>query len=86
MLYEVITFASDLGGEKFMDIACRYGEFHPQAVVLVTTVRALKMHGGLPKAELKEDVITSYSIHYTKLYEHPANGRAVVSSDNRSFG
>ncbi|HOC82589.1 MAG TPA: formate--tetrahydrofolate ligase, partial [Synergistales bacterium] len=38
-------FASDLGGEKFFDIVCRYGEFSPRCVVLVTSVRALKMHG-----------------------------------------
>jgi formate--tetrahydrofolate ligase len=48
-------FASDLGGEKFMDIACRYGGFHPSAVVLVTTVRALKLHGGVPKDVLREE-------------------------------
>ena len=45
-------FASDLGAEKFMDIACRYGQFSPSAVVLVTTVRALKLHGGAPKDQL----------------------------------
>ncbi|HOU31962.1 MAG TPA: formate--tetrahydrofolate ligase [Synergistaceae bacterium] len=45
-------FASDLGAEKFMDIACLYGRFSPSAVVLVTTVRALKLHGGAPKDQL----------------------------------
>ena len=50
-------FASDLGAEKFMDIVCRKAGFSPSAVVLVTTVRALKMHGGVPKDELgKENV------------------------------
>ena len=39
-------FASDLGAEKFMDIACRVGEMKPDAVVMVATIRALKMHGG----------------------------------------
>lgn len=48
-------FASDLGGEKFMDIVCRYGDFHPSAVVIVTSLRALKMHGGVPKDQLKEE-------------------------------
>ncbi len=41
-------FAADLGAEKFMDIICRYGGFAPSAVVITCTMRALKMHGGLP--------------------------------------
>jgi formyltetrahydrofolate synthetase len=41
-------FAADLGSEKFMDIICRYGGFAPSAVVITCTIRALKMHGGLP--------------------------------------
>jgi formate--tetrahydrofolate ligase len=41
-------FAADLGAEKFMNIICRYGGFAPSAVVITCTVRALKMHGGLP--------------------------------------
>jgi formate--tetrahydrofolate ligase len=41
-------FAADLGSEKFMDIICRYGGFAPSAVVITCTMRALKMHGGLP--------------------------------------
>jgi formate--tetrahydrofolate ligase len=45
-------FASDLGAEKFLDIVSRHAGFHPDAVVLVTTVRALKMHGGVAKDEL----------------------------------
>ena len=46
-------FGSDLGAEKFMNIKARIGEFSPDAVVVVTTIRALKMHGGVPKDELK---------------------------------
>lgn len=46
-------FGSDLGAEKFMNIKARIGEFSPDAVVVVTTIRALKMHGGMPKDELK---------------------------------
>ena len=46
-------FGCDLGAEKFFDIVCRYGGFAPSAVVLVATVRALKMHGGKALAELK---------------------------------
>ena len=45
-------FAADLGAEKFLDIKCRFAGIHPDAVVIVATVRALKMHGGMPKAEL----------------------------------
>src|SRR5665648_881406 len=41
-------FAADLGSEKFMDIICRYGGFEPSVVVITATMRALKMHGGLP--------------------------------------
>ena len=45
-------FGSDLGAEKFMDIKARQGDFKPDAVVIVATVRALKMHGGVPKTDL----------------------------------
>ena len=45
-------FGADLGAEKFLDIKCRFAGIHPDAVVIVATVRALKMHGGLAKTEL----------------------------------
>lgn len=45
-------FGADLGAEKFFDIKCRYAGLKPDAVVLVATVRALKMHGGVPKTDL----------------------------------
>ncbi|MFK2826760.1 formate--tetrahydrofolate ligase [Bacillus sp. B190/17] len=48
-------FGADLGAEKFMHIKARQGNFSPDAVVIVATVRALKMHGGVPKEELKEE-------------------------------
>jgi len=47
-------FGFDLGAEKFLDIKCRTAGFDPDALVLVTTVRALKFHGGKPKGELEE--------------------------------
>ena len=47
-------FGADLGAEKFLDIKCRFAGLAPDAVVIVATVRALKMHGGLPKAELEK--------------------------------
>ncbi|KMY54152.1 formate--tetrahydrofolate ligase [Bacillus sp. FJAT-27231] len=48
-------FGADLGAEKFMHIKARQGHFSPDAVVIVATVRALKMHGGVPKQHLKEE-------------------------------
>jgi formate--tetrahydrofolate ligase len=47
-------FAFDLGGEKFFDLKCRVGGFNPAAIVLVATVRALKMHGGVKQEALKD--------------------------------
>ena len=48
-------FGADLGGEKFIDIKCRKTGLKPDAVVLVATIRALKMHGGVKKEELKTE-------------------------------
>ena len=48
-------FGADLGAEKFLDIKCRLAELRPNAVVIVATVRALKSHGGVPKAELNTE-------------------------------
>ncbi len=80
-------FASDLGGEKFMDIACRYGQFHPRAVVLVTTVRALKMHGGVAKGDLKEENREALKAGFGNLDAHLDNlsqfGVPVVVAVNR---
>ncbi len=80
-------FASDLGGEKFMDIASRYGAFHPQAVVLVTTVRALKMHGGVSKTELKGENREALAKGFGNLDAHLENlaqfGVPVVVAVNR---
>lgn len=45
-------FGADLGAEKFLDIKCHYGDMYPDAVVLVATIRALKMHGGVAKKDL----------------------------------
>ena len=52
-------FGADLGAEKFFDIKCRAAGFEPSAVVIVATVRALKMHGGAEKNELSEENITA---------------------------
>lgn len=54
-------FGADLGAEKFIDIKCRLGNLKPDAVVLVATIRALKMHGGVPKKELEpENVLNMF--------------------------
>ena len=51
-------FGADLGAEKFFDIKCRYGGLNPEAAIVVATIRALKMHGGVKKDALgKEDVV-----------------------------
>ncbi|WP_245588003.1 formate--tetrahydrofolate ligase [Aminiphilus circumscriptus] len=80
-------FASDLGGEKFMDIACRYGGFHPSAVVLVTTVRALKLHGGVAKEALREENLPALERGIENLEAHLDNlnqfGVPVVVALNR---
>ncbi len=66
-------FASDLGGEKFMDIVSRVGKFRPSVVVLVATVRALKMHGGLAKDQLKEENIDALKKGLGNLGKHIEN-------------
>ena len=50
-------FGADLGAEKFLDIKCRMGSLKPDAVVVVATVRALKLHGGAAKANLGKENI-----------------------------
>ncbi|NLD05812.1 MAG: formate--tetrahydrofolate ligase, partial [Synergistaceae bacterium] len=80
-------FASDLGAEKFMDIASRYGGFNPQAVVIVTTVRALKLHGGAAKDQLKNEDIEALIRGIPNLEAHIDNmkqfGVPVVVALNR---
>ena len=80
-------FASDLGAEKFMDIVSPYGGFHPEAVVVVTTVRALKLHGGLPKDRLGEEDLEAVRAGLAILEAHIGNmqqfGVPVVVALNR---
>lgn len=66
-------FGADLGAEKFLDIKCRMAGLKPSAVVLVATVRALKMHGGLPKTELTEENINALSKGVPNLLRHISN-------------
>lgn len=63
-------FGADLGAEKFFDIKCRAGKLVPDAVVLVATVRALKMHGGLKKDELKEENLEALERGIPNLLRH----------------
>ena len=63
-------FGSDLGAQKFMDITSRAGEFRPDAVVLVATIRALKMHGGLGYDQLKEENLEALTLGLENLGHH----------------
>ncbi len=66
-------FGADLGAEKFLDIKCRYAQLRPSAVVLVATVRALKMHGGLPKSELGQENLKALEKGLPNLLRHASN-------------
>ncbi len=80
-------FASDLGAEKFLDIVCPKAGFAPGAVVLVTTVRALKMHGGMDKTALGEENLQALEKGIENLEAHLDNlnqyGIPVVVALNR---
>lgn len=66
-------FAADLGAEKFLDIKCRMAGLTPSAVVIVCTVRALKHHGGVPKAELAAENIEALKAGLPNLLQHVEN-------------
>ena len=66
-------FGADLGAEKFLDIKCRVAGLKPSAVVLVGTVRALKMHGGLQKTELSEENLPALEAGLPNLLRHLEN-------------
>ena len=68
-------FGADLGAEKFMDIKCRFGHIKPSAVVIVATVRALKMHGGVKKADLQEENVKALEAGFANLAKHIENMR-----------
>ena len=70
-------FAADLGAEKFMDIKCRAAGLHPSAIVIVATVRALKYHGGVPKAELNSENLEALEKGLPNLLQHVSNVREV---------
>ena len=80
-------FGADLGAEKFFDIKCRYAGLVPDCIVLVATIRALKMHGGVAVAELKKENLTALGAGITNLEKHLENmqffGPPVVVAINR---
>ncbi|GEP56761.1 formate--tetrahydrofolate ligase [Reyranella soli] len=80
-------FGADLGGEKFIDIKCRKTGLKPDAVVLVATIRALKMHGGVKKEDLKTENLKALEVGMSNLQRHVENvqkfGLVPVVSINR---
>src|SRR6188768_440934 len=80
-------FGADLGGEKFIDIKCRKTGLKPDAVVLVATIRALKMHGGVKKEDLKTENLKALEAGMSNLQRHVENvkkfGLPAVVSINR---
>ena len=80
-------FGADLGAEKFIDIKCRKAGIAPDCVVLVATIRALKMHGGVKKEDLKAENLEALKSGFANLQRHIENihkfGLPVVVSINR---
>ena len=81
-------FGADLGAEKFLDIKCRNINTHPDAVVLVATIRSLKYHGGMPKENIAKESIYHLEKGMNNLYKHIHNlkevyGLNVVVAINR---
>ena len=66
-------FGADLGAEKFLDIKCRTANLKPSAVVVVATVRALKMHGGVQKTDLDKEDLTALKAGIPNLLRHVKN-------------
>src|ERR1700758_3022061 len=80
-------FGADLGGEKFIDIKCRKAGIEPSCAVLVATIRALKMHGGVKKEDLKKENLAALEAGMSNLKRHVENvqkfGIVPVISINR---
>lgn len=70
-------FGADLGAEKFIDIKCRLADIQPDAVVLVATIRALKMHGGVSKNDLAPENVDAVLAGLPNLEKHLANMQGV---------
>ncbi len=69
-------FGADLGAEKFIDIKCHYAGLYPDAVVVVATIRALKMHGGVAKADLGKENVQALSDGFSNLAKQVENMRS----------
>ena len=81
-------FGADLGAEKFLDIKCRKANIKPDAVVIVTTIKALKYHGGVEKDKIQEENIDGLKNGMNNLYKHIENlkekyGLNVIVAINR---
>ena len=80
-------FGADLGAEKFLDIKCRKAGLKPDCIVLVATIRALKMHGGVAKDDLKRENVEAVEKGFANLERHVQNlrkyGAPVLVSINR---
>lgn len=83
-------FGADLGAEKFFNIKCRYAGLKPDATVIVATVRALKMHGGIPKDKLAKEDLEALAAGFENLEKHLENitkfGVPMVVAINRFPG
>src|SRR6202043_4236637 len=66
-------FGADLGAEKFLDIKCRKAGLDPDCVVIVATIRALKMHGGVRKEDLKKEDLKALTAGMANLQRHVEN-------------
>ena len=66
-------FGADLGAEKFLDIKCRKANIKPDAVVCVATIKALKYNGGVPKENVKEEIMEALSVGMSNLFRHISN-------------
>ena len=82
-------FGADLGAEKFLDIKCRAAGLRPSAVVIVATVRALKLHGGVKKDVLAEENVSAVRKGFANLQKHIENmhlyGLPVIVAINRFY-
>jgi formate--tetrahydrofolate ligase len=80
-------FGADLGAEKFLHIKARSADIKPEAVVIVATIRALKMHGGVAKADLAKENVASLTLGFANLQKHietiKAFGLPVVVAINK---
>lgn len=80
-------FGSDLGAEKFLDIKCRYSGLRPKATIIVVTTQALKLHGGVPAAEISKPNLDAMIAGLPNLQRHIENmknfGQSVVVSFNK---